>query len=202
MTVLLTGRSTKYIDIVNRMLDSRDIKYHLVVLKPKKERGVNDNTLTFKYAFIDDILRLGKSIEEVEIYEDRAPHRDAFEDYLKNWRRIKETTMEEEIDDGIKMQSVLLSEQSETIGLKAFKVHFVEMPPTLLDEEVEESLVRTMVEELNESDMADELDEYVLEKKIFSLGYAARTDGFPTTSRDILTAEHAKSTERETRMAN
>ena len=172
LTVLLTGRSTKYIDIVNRMLDSRDIKYHLVVLKPKKERGVNDNTLTFKYGFIDDILRQGESIEEVEIYEDRLPHRDAFEDYLKNWRRIKETAAEAEIDDGITMQSLELTEQSETIGLKAFKVHFVEIPPILLDEEVEESLVRTMVEELNESDMADKPDKYVLEKKVFSLGYA------------------------------
>src|SRR5271170_1295231 len=145
LIVLLTGRSDDFIPIVSRILNSRDLEFHLVVLKPKKERGVSNSTLTFKYAFIDDILRLGESIEEVEIYEDRAPHRDAFEDYLKNWRRIKETTLEEEIDDGIKMQSVLLTEQSETIGLKAFKVHFVEMPPILLDEEVEESLVRTMV---------------------------------------------------------
>src|SRR5579862_9004444 len=137
VTVLLTGRSTLYADIVTRILNSRGLAFDLVVLKPKRGRGVENSTLTFKYGFIDDVLRLGESIEEVEIYEDRAPHRDAFEDYLKNWRRIKESTTEEEIDDGIKTQSVVLAEESETIGLKAFKVHFVEMPPTLLDEEVE-----------------------------------------------------------------
>src|SRR5271154_5436508 len=138
LIVLLTGRSDDFIPIVSRILDSRDLKFHLVVLKPKKGRGVSNSTLTFKYAFIDDVLRLGESIDEVEVYEDRAPHRDAFENYLKNWRRVKETKMEEEVYDDVKMQSLELAEQSETIGLKAFKVHYVELPQSLLDEEVEE----------------------------------------------------------------
>ena len=176
--VLLTGRSTAYVDIINRMLNSRDLKYHLVVLKPKLGRGVNNSTLTFKYAFIGDMLRLGESIDEVEVYEDRAPHRDAFENYLKNWRRVKETKMEEEVYDGVKMESLELVEQSEAIGLKAFKVHYVQLPQSLLDEEVEESLIRTMVEETNEADMADELEEYVLEKKVFNLGYMVQPDDF------------------------
>lgn len=191
--VLLTGRSTEYINIVNRMLDSRDLKYHLVVLKPKLGRGVSNSTLTFKYAFIDDVLRLGKSIEEVEVYEDRAPHRDAFENYLKNWRRIKETRMEEEVQDGVKMQSLELAEHSETVGLKAFKVHFVELPPSVLNEEVEESLIRTMVEETNQVDMKDETDEYVLEKKVYNLGYQLEQGDFRRLYDTYLPLSTAKS---------
>jgi HAD domain family 1 in Swiss Army Knife RNA repair proteins len=176
LTVLLTGRSTLYVEIVNRILNSRQLKYHLVVLKPRKARGVNNNTLTFKYAFIDDILRLGTTIDTVEVYEDRAPHRDAFEDYLKKWRRIKETTGEEVVEDGIKTESLELEEHSEEVGLKAFKVHFVTMPGSQLNPQVEEALVKTMVEETNAADMADEDEEYVMEKKVFSLGYQLAND--------------------------
>ena len=130
------------------------------------------------------MLRLGESIEEVEIYEDRAPHRDAFENYLKSWRRVREsdlssTSIDEEVD-GIEVQSLELSERSEEIGLKAFTVHFVKMPFVHLDEEVEESLIRTMMEEMNEIDMANAKDQYVLEKKIFSLGYAVKEEDFQT----------------------
>ena len=184
LIVLLTGRSDDFIPIVSRILNSRDLKFHLVVLKPKKERGVSNSTLTFKYAFIDDVLRLGESIEEVEIYEDRAPHRDAFENYLKGWRRVKETdvtaTSIDNENDGIEVQSLKLAEHSEEIGLRAFTVHFVKMPFVYLDEEVEESLIRTMMEEMNEVDMADEKDQYVMEKKVFSLGYAIEEQDFRT----------------------
>src|SRR5271163_3806502 len=120
LTVLLTGRSSLYIDLVNKILDSRNLVFDLVVLKPKKARGESNNTLTFKYAFIDDVLRLGESIDVVEVYEDRAPHRDAFERYLSSWRRVKgtdvSTTSMEEDSDGIEVQSLELAEHSEEIG--------------------------------------------------------------------------------------
>lgn len=174
LTVLLTGRSTAYIDLITRILESKDLHFDLVVLKPKKGRGESNSTLTFKYSFIDAILHLGESIDEVDIYEDRAPHRDAFENYLKNWRRVKDT-MEE--DDGIKMESVELEKDPEE-RLKAFKVHFVEMPFIYLDEAVEESLIRNMLEETNKTDMADDPDEYVLEKQVFNLGYAVESADF------------------------
>src|SRR5271154_917906 len=171
LIVLLTGRSDDFIPIVSRILDSRDLKFHLVVLKPKKGRGVSNSTLTFKYAFIDDVLRLGESIDEVEVYEDRAPHRDAFEEYLKNWRRLAEPTTNEEYD-GITVQSLELAEQHDAAGLKEFKVHFVSMPFIHLDEALEESLIRDMLEETNEVDMADETYQYTLKKKVSNLGYA------------------------------
>jgi hypothetical protein len=178
LTVLLTGRSTAYCDLITRILRSKNLNFDLVVLKPKKERGASNSTLTFKYAFIDDVLKLGKTIDEVEVYEDRAPHRDAFEDYLKNWRRLKETTTEEEDSDGIKRQTLELEEQNDNIGLKAFKVHFVEMPFLHLDEELEESLVQIMLDELNTIDLADEPDQWIMQKKIFSLGYEVSTQDF------------------------
>ena len=137
LTVLLTGRSTAYVDLISRILKSKGLHFDLVVLKPKKERFESNSTLTFKYAFIDDILKLGSSIDHVEVYEDRAPHRDAFEEYLKNWRRVAETTTSEDECDGIKVQSVELAEQNDAIGLKEFKVHFVAMPFIHLDEAVE-----------------------------------------------------------------
>ena len=178
LTVLLTGRSTLYVEVVNRILASRQLNYDLVVLKPKKARGANNNTLTFKYAFMDDVLRLGKSIVDVEVYEDRALHRDAFDDYLKKWRRIKETETEEVAQDGITMQLLELEQNSEEVGLKSFKVHFITMPMTQLDPQAEEALVKTMVDETNAADMAEEDEEYVLDKKVFSLGYQLDDDDF------------------------
>jgi hypothetical protein len=178
LTVLLTGRSTAYIDLIGRILKSKGLDFDLVVLKPKKERGEWNSTLNFKYAFIDNVLKLGESIEEVEVYEDRAPHRDAFEEYLKNWRRLAEPTTNEEEYDGIKVQSVELAEQNDSIGLKEFKVHFVAMPFIHLDEALEESLIRDMLEETNEVDMADETYQYTLKKKVSNLGYAVASDDF------------------------
>jgi HAD domain family 1 in Swiss Army Knife RNA repair proteins len=178
LTVLLTGRSTLYVDIVNKILDSRNLLFDLVVLKPKRARGELISTLTFKYAFIDDVLRLGESIDVVEVYEDRAPHRDAFERYLSNWRRINQSPTSVEEQDGITVESVALSQENEELGLKSFKVHFVEMPIPQLDEEVEVSLISTMMKETNEMDMADSEDEYVLEKKVFNLGYSLDQDDY------------------------
>lgn len=178
VTVLLTGRSTAFIETVNRMLDSRNLKFHLVVLKPKKGRGMSNSTIKFKYAFLDEMLRLGESIEEVEMYEDRPLHRDAFEDYLRNWRRIKATATEEETVDGIRTQSLELTENSDLIGLKAFKVHFVAMPFAYLDEGVEESLIGKMIEETNEIDLVHKKEQYSLERKLFSLGYLLEQHDF------------------------
>jgi HAD domain family 1 in Swiss Army Knife RNA repair proteins len=176
LTVLLTGRSTAYIDLISRILKSKELHFDLVVLKPKKERFESNSTLTFKYAFIDDILNLGESIDHVEVYEDRAPHRDAFEKYLKNWRRLSEPATHEDEYDGIKVQSVELAEQNDAIGLKEFKVHFVTMPFIHLDEAVEESLIQDMLEETNEVDMANDLNTFVLEKKIFNVSYVVPSE--------------------------
>jgi hypothetical protein len=176
LTVLLTGRSTAYVDLISRILKSKGLHFDLVVLKPKKERFESNSTLTFKYAFIDDVLKLGSSIDHVEVYEDRAPHRDAFEEYLKNWRRVAETTTSEDECDGIKVQSVELAEQNDAIGLKEFKVHFVAMPFIHLDEAVEESLIQNMVDETNEADMPDDPNTFVLEKKVFNVSYVVASE--------------------------
>jgi HAD domain family 1 in Swiss Army Knife RNA repair proteins len=180
LTVLLTGRSTAYIDLINRMLDSKQLRYDLVALKPKKARGVNNSTLKFKYAFIDDILKLGPSIDQVDIYEDRAYHRDAFEIYLQNWRRVKESLLVEEECGGVQIKSVELAEHRnhEEIGLKEFKVHLVEMPIIHLKEELEESLVKRMIEETNVADMQDTGEEYGLERRVFNVGYRIDDDVF------------------------
>ena len=122
---------------------------------------MNNSTLKFKYAFIDDVLRLGSSIEEVEVYEDRIVHRDAFQDYLSNWRRVKGDS------DNVKMEAVDLDD----IGLKSFNVHFVELPVIHFKEDVEERLVTKMMEDTNEADFKDGDQQYILERKVISMGY-------------------------------
>jgi HAD domain family 1 in Swiss Army Knife RNA repair proteins len=178
------------------MLASRNLNFDLVVLKPKLGRGVENSTLTFKYAFIDDVLQLGESIQDVEIYEDRASHRDAFENYLKNWRRIKEGDDEDEHIVGLES-----SELARQNGLTAFKVRFVSMPFIHLDEQVEESLVRTMVDETNKLDMVDHDTRYVLDKRTLGLAYAVQQDDFQRLfdTYFLLTTERVPSSKDEWR---
>jgi hypothetical protein len=119
---------------------------------------------------------LGKLIEDVEIYEDRISHRDAFENYLQNWRR-KEPIINSQNEINSQISYIEKYEENE-IGLKDFKVHFITMPLIQLDEQVEENLVRIMVAETNAIDMLNETGQYIIEKKIYALSYGINKEDF------------------------
>lgn len=75
VTVLLTGRGeANFADIVTRIVDSRNLRFDLVCLKP--EVGPNGQpfitTMNFKQAFLHELIMTYKSADEIRIYEDRV----------------------------------------------------------------------------------------------------------------------------------
>lgn len=75
LTVLLTGRNEgNFAELINKMVDSRGLEFDLIGLKPEVgpagQRLVN--TMSFKQAFLDDVIFTYKNADEVRIYEDRA----------------------------------------------------------------------------------------------------------------------------------
>ena len=75
VTVLLTGRGeANFADIVTRIVNSRHLEFDLVCLKP--EVGPNGQrfitTMSFKQAFLHELIMTYKSADEIRVYEDRV----------------------------------------------------------------------------------------------------------------------------------
>lgn len=75
VTVLLTGRGeANFADIVTRIVNSRKLEFDLVCLKP--DVGPNGQqfitTMSFKQAFLHELIMTYKSADEIRIYEDRV----------------------------------------------------------------------------------------------------------------------------------
>jgi len=111
LSLLLTGRNSDFEDPISRMLNSRGLTFDLIRLKPQIE-GLD--TFAFKQDVLTEVLQANPTIEEVEIYEDRKPHVEKFQDYL------------------------------DSKALAKFEVHQVEMDPKYLDKSLELSLVRDL----------------------------------------------------------
>jgi hypothetical protein len=75
LTVLLTGRGeANFADIVTRIINTRNLEFDLVCLKP--EVGPNGQrfitTMEFKQTFLEDLIMTYKSADEIRVYEDRV----------------------------------------------------------------------------------------------------------------------------------
>lgn len=90
LTVLLTGRGeTNFADLINRIANSRNLNFDMVVLKP--EVGPNQqqfmSTMEFKQAFLRDLMLTYRSANNIRIYEDRVKHVKGFRDYLEKFNK-------------------------------------------------------------------------------------------------------------------
>ncbi|KAL4870749.1 hypothetical protein BDV12DRAFT_165154 [Aspergillus spectabilis] len=90
LTVLLTGRSEAgFSDIVKRIVDSRNLKFDLICLKP--EVGPNSerfaSTMEFKQTFLSDIILTYGQADEIRVYEDRPKHTKGFRDFFESLNR-------------------------------------------------------------------------------------------------------------------
>lgn len=90
LTVLLTGRGeTNFADLINRIANSRNLNFDMVVLKP--EIGPNQqqfaSTMEFKQAFLRDLMLTYRSAHNIRIYEDRVKHVKGFRDYLEKFNK-------------------------------------------------------------------------------------------------------------------
>lgn len=86
LTVLLTGRAeANFADLIKRIAKAKDLDFDLIVLKP--EVGPNgasfESTMSFKQAFLSDLVFTFKNAEEIKIYEDRPKHVKQFKDYFE-----------------------------------------------------------------------------------------------------------------------
>lgn len=80
ITVLLTGRTVAYTDLVKALVDRKGLVFDYMGLKPFGLR-----TLPFKYDFIRNVINEASkngNISKVNIYEDRAEHVDKFKQFL------------------------------------------------------------------------------------------------------------------------
>ncbi|KAL4810106.1 hypothetical protein BDV18DRAFT_130294 [Aspergillus unguis] len=90
LTVLLTGRSEAgFSEILRRIIDSRNLKFDLICLKP--EVGPNgqrfSSTMDFKQNFLSDIVLTYDQADEIRVYEDRPKHVKGFRDFFEALNR-------------------------------------------------------------------------------------------------------------------
>lgn len=86
LTVLLTGRGeTNFADLVNRIVDAKQLDFDLVVLKPEVGPAGQRfrSTMEFKQEFLRDLIFTFKAADEIRIYEDRPKHTKGFRDYFE-----------------------------------------------------------------------------------------------------------------------
>ncbi|KAK5105113.1 hypothetical protein LTS08_001387 [Lithohypha guttulata] len=90
LTVLLTGRGeTNFAELVNRMANSKQLDFDMVVLKP--EVGPNQqqfsSTMDFKQAYLRDLVLTYRFADNIRIYEDRVKHVKGFRDFMERFNK-------------------------------------------------------------------------------------------------------------------
>ncbi|EGC30975.1 hypothetical protein DICPUDRAFT_157215 [Dictyostelium purpureum] len=88
---LLTGRTTLYSNIIDRILKSANLNFHHKGLKPINIPNVQrESTFDFKKRFILNLINsvYSNQIKEVIVYEDRIGHVELFENFLSTLKSI------------------------------------------------------------------------------------------------------------------
>ncbi|GAM25698.1 hypothetical protein SAMD00019534_088730 [Acytostelium subglobosum LB1] len=79
--VLLTGRSTLFGDIINRIVSSVQLEFDHIGLKPIGHDA--PNTFDFKIDYITQLLETyGERVDKLVIYEDRKRHAERFQQWI------------------------------------------------------------------------------------------------------------------------
>ncbi|RUS16352.1 hypothetical protein BC937DRAFT_91313 [Endogone sp. FLAS-F59071] len=130
MTVLLTGRRYHpFHAIVPEILSAKGLQFDLLGLRPdpKVPDGGSDVlgvTVEFKLAFLTNLLLTFPTLREVRMWEDRAPHVEKFEKFLKVWE-----------------------EEGRLAGVE---VHYVPEATNRMEEEWELGVIKGILEKHNE----------------------------------------------------
>ncbi len=83
LTIMLTGRMPKNGPAVEKILKHYDISFDAYVYK------LGNDTLTFKLAVMSDLVKSFTKVKEIELWEDRQSHFEAFENWGKEQEQIK-----------------------------------------------------------------------------------------------------------------
>ncbi|KYR03137.1 OB fold-containing protein [Tieghemostelium lacteum] len=92
ITCLLTGRTTIYNKIIDRILESVELKFNHIGLKPvTTEENANQTTFDFKKSFINNIFhnQYTGQIRSITVYEDRIKHVELFRSFLQTFQGIE-----------------------------------------------------------------------------------------------------------------
>jgi len=84
VTVLLTGRTTDYLNQVKKIVATRGLVFDEYGLKPS-DNGVNDGsefTMEFKKRFINELIDKYENVTGIEMWDDRFKHVTRFNDFL------------------------------------------------------------------------------------------------------------------------
>lgn len=75
LTVLLTGRAERgFADVIERMVKSKKLHFHLIVLRPEMGPANQrfQDTMNFKQIFLRDLIDTYSAADEIRLYEDRV----------------------------------------------------------------------------------------------------------------------------------
>lgn len=81
VTVMLTGRTTQYEDLVKQILETNELTFDHYGFKPTGN-GVNIFTMNFKQEFIRELVSQYGDVTSIQMWEDRRKHVDRFNDFL------------------------------------------------------------------------------------------------------------------------
>eukprot|EP01125_Pyxidicula_operculata_P011285 TRINITY_DN3691_c0_g1_i1.p1 TRINITY_DN3691_c0_g1~~TRINITY_DN3691_c0_g1_i1.p1 ORF type:complete len:418 (-),score=101.17 TRINITY_DN3691_c0_g1_i1:9-1262(-) len=81
VTVLLTGRTTEYLPIVEKMLDFAGLKFDALGFKPVSEDEDRIPTMEFKKKFLAELISI-YAPNALNMYEDRPRHTEQFRDHF------------------------------------------------------------------------------------------------------------------------
>ena len=99
LTILLTGRAeNNFAELVNKMVNSRQLEFDLVVLKPEVgPLGQRfPSTMEFKQVFLRDLVNTYKTADEIRIYEDRPRHVKGFREYFE---KLNKSLLSHKVDE-------------------------------------------------------------------------------------------------------
>ncbi|KAL9596457.1 MAG: hypothetical protein Q9179_004614 [Wetmoreana sp. 5 TL-2023] len=90
LTILLTGRGEdKFADLIKRIVESKQLAFDMICLKP--QAGPNNqtfpSTMKYKQAILRDLIFTYKDADDIKVYEDRVKHTRAFREYFEDINR-------------------------------------------------------------------------------------------------------------------
>ena len=142
LTVLLTGRAETYFaDLINRICNAKKLDFDLIALKPEVgPTGQSyDSTMSFKQAFLHDLVFTYKHADEIRIYEDRPKHVKGFRDYFE---RLNKSFLSHPVDQPAPPRKPITAEV----------IHVCELKATL-DPQAEVEVVQKAINKHNETIM-------------------------------------------------
>ena len=138
LTILLTGRGeTRFADLVQKIVETRNLDFDLVCLKPEvgPQQQTFASTINYKQEFLRDLVCTYKQADEIRIYEDRPKHVKGFREYFEKFNK---SLLSHRQDEPAPPRSPITAEVVPVAELNSY-----------LDAVIEVSMVQTLINKHN-----------------------------------------------------